>query len=564
MNTSVPYQPEKEPYVFTMYEAVHVILEDISPKLIDYFNSKINPVSSMNILLQNHLKKWLKENQNTSLTDCYPNNLDITDPTLFNAIFCELSSILSQCSETDAYTKYKEISRGRKKYLYNQLREEVGELPLKPRNSLFIKNEWDALNNPYIVKNMAQISMNMDFASISGTFDDFSIQRFKAATSWYKQKDSFLLEFPYYEMLPESRKLSIYLIDLATNCLSLICKNYYRSKSGFVTRALDTRLGLDDTSIISWQSNALDLTYEVTDGMFQVYELESSSNSTRKIIIHEEPYNPALHGLEPEQLFAKIKSDINSGQQYRTIDTFDASIITAILNNFSVASLQDKSLHINLIELAYDVYGNTNIRAEKCERLIKHIIKLGRTRISNVSTTDKGVLLGARNISFFEYQFQVLTDYSLDNEHIITTINMASGDTKIDYSKLSMKDYSAMELVFYLSNYMYTIWNNNVHTYIRSTLYRQIESSKGRVLIQLLQEERLQIYPNLEVFIPYATFKNYLKITSKMDRFKKELSAELESLKGNAIAISDFEILSNGVRVVFHPLSVAEKTIYKL
>jgi len=565
MNVNIPYRAERESNEFTMYEAVHVIIEDISAKLIGYFDNKLKPSPDMNILLQNHLRSWLRENENTTLMDSYPRGRDITEPTLLNLIFCELSTVLSQCSEAEALSKYKEIKRGRKKYLYTQLREEAGELPIKPRNSYFMQNEWDAINSPYILNNMEQMTINFDF-SVTGSFEDFKKYRFDTVTAWYKEKDGFLLDFPYFEMLSAARKLSIYLIDLTYNCLSIICKDYYRSKTGFVTRTLDTHLGLKDASLFSWQSNALELKYEITDGIFQIYEsLELSPNNALKIIVYEEPYDPAMRNVNPDDFFEKVKSDMNKGQQYRTLDTFDVSILTAILNNFSVASLQDKSLQINLIDLAHDVYGDSStLKARDCERLIRHIIKLGRTRISNVSTTDNGLLIGGGNITFYEYKFQVLTNSSMDNENILTTINMASGDTKIDYSKLSMKDYSSMEMVFYLSNYMYTLWNNSMHTYISSTLYRQIESSKGRALMQILQEERLRIYPELDTFMPMARFRSHLKIAAKAQRFKQELAAEMELLKSSGIAVSAYEVISNGVNITFHPLSTAEKTAYKL
>jgi len=557
VNSLIPYEygneQKEQPHRFSLYDTACVIMEDIDPVLIDYFNQKIIKDKDLFILLQNHLMNWVKENNSSSLLDAHPDSQNITEPTMLNLIYCELSSLLSQDDEPAALKKIKEAYRNRKKYLFAQIREEMGELPIKPQNARFIANEWELLNDPII---------RCSVKDTPDTYEEFSKIRFGMIKDWFQNKDSYLIHFYYMEKLSLSRKLSCFVVDLNYNCLSIICSEYYRSKSGFVTGTLDTHLGLKDVSLFSWQSNALELRYEVADGVMQVYEsLELSPNNALKIIVHEQPFDEQT---EPEELFLEIKEDIEKGKQYRALDTFDVSILTAILNNFSVASLQDKSVRISLVDLAKDVYGDSDIRIGKYERLVKHIIRLGRTRISNVSTTDNGLLLGGGNITFFEYKFQIMANSVIKDENVLTTINMASGDSKIDFSKLSTKDYTTMELVFFLSNYMYSLWNNSMHTYISSTLYRQIESSKGRVLMQILQEERLKIYPVLKTFIPLATFKAHLNLSSKLTRFRKELAEELEVLKNSNITVAEYEVINAGVNITFNELSTAEKRVYKL
>ena len=82
---------------------------------------------------------------------------------------------------------------------------------------------------------------------------------------------------------------------------------------------------------------------------------------------------------------------------------------------------------------------------------------------------------------------------------------------------------------------------------------------------QLLQEERMRIYPDTHTTISIKYFKDKIRVTSRNnDRIKKEIVAEMTELLDARIQIADFHFNRNTIDIDFLPLTKEEKLFYKV
>jgi len=555
--------------VFSLEELVTVLVEDLPEDLLKLFQKKILSSIELNVQLQGYLSEkeieWKKMHPQEPIV-CFNEQVY---PMLVRLIFYELDEIFSANStEDDAFSRYWNIKKQAKKRLYGQMREEVGLVPVRPRNPFFIRQEWDALHNPFMNKYMTEEvsdGSSEQYNKLLSDFELFKQDRFSKISAWSGNKNSYLMQFMYYDMLQPFRMLNLLVTDIVYECLSVIINKYYKSKEGFLTRTIDTHLGFKDAALFGWESKNRELKYEITDSVFRVYELMEMSPSNRiKIVIHEAPCDKDENEESLEKLFLEFQNDTASDNT-KTLDAFDMTLLTVILNAFSY-NVHDNSRQVKftLPELVSMLYqSDQRLRPKMYERVLRHIIKIGRINISNV-TTEENVPIFISNFTFYEYKITINSDLIKENSELSTVINMASGDCSIDYSKLDLKSYAAMEVEFYLSNSMYTHWNNRIHTYISTTLYQQIETAKGKMIVQLLQDERLRNYPELDFFVPYSYFLKNMNVSGRNARFKKELEQELSRLAEQKIIVKGFELLSGGVFFHFYPLNSSEKKIYRL
>ena len=85
------------------------------------------------------------------------------------------------------------------------------------------------------------------------------------------------------------------------------------------------------------------------------------------------------------------------------------------------------------------------------------------------------------------------------------------------------------------------------------------------MISQLLQEERMRIYPDTHTTLSIKYFKDKIRVTSRNnDRIKKEIGAEMTELMDASIQIADFHFNRSNIEIDFLPLTNEEKLFYKI
>lgn len=530
---------------YSLEQTANIIAEYISDEIKEYFEKTCNE----NVLSYHDLLDSWAFSLNISNT--------VSLPTL---IMYVLDTCLKNKSEKDAFTQAKLLKKNRKDYFYRTIRQEIGELAPTPNNPKYIETEWCKLNDPYI-RFSTETTVDL------GSKEEFFASKSERIKAWFKDADSYLFQFEYFYVLPDKRRRDCFIQDLSVDILSLICNEFYRNKFGFMTKSPDINFGMENLPIVNWQTSLSKLQFQVENNKIVVFEeLKTNNNQWVKIIMDEiaadcsseEKINSAI---------IKIEAEYNSGVRVRTLDTKDMAIYSAVFNNMTIETATSEPLDMTLPDLAADVYGNTTqITKRMYADLLQRLTKLAHIRITSSVKDINDNFVSESIISFFDLTLTVNTDSdSSGTESTIKTIRIGDNALSRDFSSLSNHEFINMNIQFMPSYYTKNMWKNNVHDQISTRLYKRISSQKGKLIAQLLQKERMRIYPETEIVLPIKFFRENIRFSSpNNDRIKKELIAEMDLLKEMAIQIKDFRFVRSDVTINFLPLSKEEKLYYKV
>ena len=541
---------------YTVEEASKVICEVLPAKIVDYFNNDLIKDPDSLSELYSIIESWHMQ----ASRDIF----NIGSLSLTTLIHYILDTSLVNMNESEAHALYNKAYRNRKYYLFKYLQEEMGDAVIKPKNPHFIQNEWLHISSPFIKDMLGQIIHNSD-ALLPDSEDDFKRKRYDDACHWFKDRTSYLFEFQYFIALSSKKRVDYFLVDLILNCLNIICKDFYRNKFGFITKTPDFRFGLPEgISVVNWQTQDMPLEYEISPSKNSIIVFEPLGDSTNKVrlVIGEVPADCSTEESRREAI-ARVSKEYEEGIRLKTLDTFDFSIYTAILNNLTFKTLD--GLNISMHDLASDIFGyKSDIRLSKYEDLLRRLVKLASTTITATVAGSKGIV-AASLVSFFDLTFIVQTKGSLDDASDKTiTYSTGAESNIIDYSTFTQKDYGVMQLEITPSKHLRDTWTSAIHTNVSSILYKQITSSKGKMLIQILQQERMKIYPKCEVTLNISFFKTKFRLVCKDNRFRNDLDNELNKLRKKQMIIRDYIIERNNFNISFLPLSTAEKIAFKI
>jgi len=538
---------------YTVEEASKVICEVVPAKIVDYFNNELVKDPDSLSELYSIIESWHMQASR--------NMFDIESLSLTTLIHFILDANLVNMNETEVHSNYISTYRNRKNYLFRYLQEEMGDTLIKPKNPLFMHNEWVIISSPFIKNTLDQITFNN--AAITDSENDFKKKRYENAYKWFKNKSSYLFEFQYFAALSSKKRVDYFMIDLGLSILNIICKDFYRNTFGFITKTPDFRFGLpEEIPVVNWQAQDMTLQYEAKKDSIIVYESLGKPTNNVKIIVGEVP---ADCSTEESRIAAinRVAREYEEGKRLKTLDTLDFTIYTAILNNLTFKSLD--GMNISMHDLAYDVFGyKSDIRLNKYEDLLRRLVKLASTTITATVSGPQGTM-AASLVSFFDLTFTVQTKGSLDDASDKTiTYSTGTESNIIDYNSFTQKDYGVMQLEIIPSRHLRDTWTNAIHTNVSSILYKQITSNKGKMLMQILQQERMNIYPNCEVTLNISYFKTKFKLVCRDTRFRNDLDSELKKLIEKKTIIEKYTIERNNFKICFFPLSTVEKIAFKI
>lgn len=477
-------------------------------------------------------------------------------------------------NEREAMDYYTQKKKNRKKYLHKVVRQEyLGKTT--PQNPRHMRNGYMNITSPYCLGQLSNPALS------NLTERAFFDREYERVEQWYKSAEAYIYEYPYFSALSIKKQIEDYLVDLGYFTFSIICKDFFRNRYGFATRSADIGYtAINDTedevpAIVNWQDSVIsvdDLRYEATKDSILVYELIPSASGNVRIIVDIIHNVDCTSQSKKEYEIAKIKEAYRSGRRISHLDTLDHSIITALINNinFSIAAGRENIL-ITFSELAKDVYGtDITLTLKRSKQLFNRLLKLQKMNISFSERNSEGVPIYGRGIDFFNFEYTVAGDFNTGNTQMIAASSLTkdidiSGNADISNTDLLVKDhYNNMLLSITPSEYLRGQWLNGIHT-MSTKAYKSIQSQKGKLLYQLLQEERLKIYPINQAKITIMFLKSKIRITSGTEsRFKADIVQELSNLVTNHILVSDFKINRTSFDINFLPIDANERILYKL
>lgn len=291
-----------------------------------------------------------------------------------------------------------------------------------------------------------------------------------------------------------------------------------------MTKSPDLNFGITDLPIVNWQSSTPKLQFEAADNRIKVFEvLKEENDSTVRIIVDEVAADCSTEDKK-ETAILKLEEEYNAGTRVKTLDTKDLAIYSVIFNDMTIESATSDALKVTLPDLAGDLYGHdAQLTKKMYSDLLNRLNKLAHMRISSTVQDENGNLLSDSVISFFDIVISINSDPDkAGNRKTLKTIKVSENSSLRDFSNLGIHEFINTDITIMPSFYTKDMWKNNVHNQISTHLYKKITSSRGKMVSQLLQEERMRIYPDTHTTISIKYFKDKIRVTSRNnDRIKR-------------------------------------------
>lgn len=557
---------------YTVEEAAEILTLSLPDEIISYYENTYN--DNAMAISEYLIEQWVLPANLSLNTDTFGLNA-IVNYILWEAFINPPTQGKPPLTEREALEHYVQLRRSRRDYLYRNVRDEIlGRA--KPKTTHYIEESWNALTSPYL-KNV----LNNDKELMSKE-DYFSVE-YEKVVKWHNNSESYLFNFPYFSALPAKRRAVGFIQDVGWFVFNKICKDFYRNKFGFITQSPDMTFGIHSqdanspSPVINWQASAIsaeNLKYDATNDSVTVYETIQANDDTKVKIIVDVIHNIDCSTPEKRDLaIRKISDEYKNGERVGHLDATDFSIITAVFNNmtFEIATGKD-DLILTFTELSSDVYGSDyKMSLKRCTDLFKRLLKLNKMSITSSMQDENGVPIYGAAVNFFTFQYSITGTYKakksgqLTPSHLKAELDL-SGEANISNINLLTKDhYNNMVLVISPSEYMRNQWQSGIHTAISSQLYQQITSQKGKLFLQILQKERLRIYPETFSRITMIYIRTQIRVDSNdYRRLKKDLALELENLKQENLLIDDYSINRSSIDITFKPFSDPEKIMFKI
>lgn len=520
-----------------LISSAHELYSLLPTHLIEIYE---NNLTEMKMPLYSNIGDWLCNNG-------FSTQLELS---LENIILYLLDCIVGS-SEQASLALYKKQKRNKKDYLMRSVEKELKDPSKKNR---FIVAEWDLLNKPQL-----KMSAPLNYSE----FEEFKKDRYMQILEWYKDPSSFLSDFLYFSVLAPKRKMLCFLDDLGVTIFTIICTEFYRSRFGYLTKSPDVTFGVQGDPILNWQSSTMNLSYDSDGSKITVYELLGNDDSMNKhcLIIDEIKCDCSTPEKEKAAI-ERINEEYASGVRMRTLDAADFSILTAILNNMTLESATSEPLVISFRELYNDIFSKYE-RRRKYPDFLYRLFKLGKIKISSyIQDAQTGNNIGGDIISFYDMTYEIPTSQA---PKPTLTKTILSDRIMPDVSSFSFEEMDTMILTLSLSNFMKEQWQTGLHSYVSSHLYKQINTQHGKLLFQILQGERVRIYPETKIQLTMEYFSRKFRFSvSNTNRLKKDIISEIEQLKQMNAAVADYSVFRTYIEITFIPLSDFEKIKYKV
>lgn len=450
-------------------------------------------------------------------------------------------------SEREYLQKLEKKKINAKDYFFSKIKKEYTLYMSGHEEEGFIKKYYSAANNPYLKQSVPLINK-----------DDIYNNTYSEILDWKRDSASMLFQFKFFSVLPIKKKCEWFLTELSIFAYNTICNDFYNNASGYVTKTPPLIWDVGG-AVVSWASEMPELNVVMDEpGMFSVYEsIMKDADGCEVIAEIDRIPTSAVTPDEIEKEKLKILSEYASGKRSQTFDTTDWRIYTTIFSMMRFGTFSDGVIHATLPELFSEIYplfsGRNHLKREYVN-LLERLDKISHRTLSSTSLDEFGRAVRQKNITFFTFDYELIGVQGAS-----TVLSFSELKKKLDFNAFNIKELECMQITITPSSHMKQQWMEMKYKEVLSSDFKKLEESKDQVVLQILQEFRIKIFPERECLINYQEIETNIRtLKIKTTRLRKEIRNSIERIAKINSIIEAYEFNKTGINMTFRKLSDAE------
>ena len=522
-----------------------IMAEELPDELSSYFNEAITEREFM-VKLEDYMGNWYIDHRGT---------VDLSDPkNLVLYILEENVDIAATIEQVEpVYLKFVDNRRSSKKNWFNKIKKEYEEIKEKGSSKGLLSADADSY-----------FSLKTMHGPVSGSFtnkEEYIKERYEQIQAWQKDKETSLLSFMYFRMLPPNSRVKAFMIEVSYYIFkSLATEMYGNVTDGYVATVPRS---VNEIPAFSYQQNSfdsLDFTYENGIGnFFNEYFLKSDSK-VRTIVKSVEMSEEEASNVS---LIQSLKDNFNISEGAKSLDPVDFQVLQTICSNFNAALLLNGTITLSLKTLAKQFYNKSSgIRGRDYLYLIKRINKLAEYTLSATRRNSETNIVEKIILHFMDVHFQIPTNNRNEVRNIDREISRILDEKNEDLEDVSM-DISETILNIVPGKSITDAWKTNAIQRVYFKNYNQIEDSKSKLFLTIMETERLKLYPETTEVLDISFFLNKLQFNMVPRKVRTAITDSLRSLVDKKIVIMDFNFVDKThIKIDYIPVTSTEKMVY--
>ena len=518
----------------------NIIEENISDKIRNFYQETFLEDYKLRGRIHAEMGEW-----------CTEKKLSVAALDLNFLIMYTIDMAIAASSSIDAaFKKYSEQRRAQKKYWFGLIKEELGIDGLTPtkNNRRLVSEE---ASNYFFLKRVGAPVISGDFPSEEA----YIAYRYETIRNWFSNRESYLIDYAYFRSLRIASQAKAFLIDIACEVLTYIKEEMYGSLEGYLTSLPTT---VFEAPFFGYRQEKAHPKAEILDGEIQVIDEYQHDGNLIQTVMKSINYDEDAV-MDPAEIGDKLLEEFQLSKQAKILDSKDLQLLASVCSNITASVLTEDSLTISLQTLCKQFYRKKTIRTREYIDTLKRLEKLSEYTLKASRYNDN--VYEKMIIHFFDIHYHIPTESGPNKNIDEEIVEFLKDDTITGF------DYSDAVIQFTMGKTIKDSWRENQIQRVYSKLYNQIESqeSKVKAFLFILEGERLRIYPQDELMLPYSFFLNKLRFSSEnLSKIKSEIKKNLDFLKDQGILLESYEMKKTGVSVKFYPFSPTEQLVYRI
>jgi len=473
-------------------------------------------------------------------------------------------------SADDAYNDYRLAKKNKKDFLHRVIREEYEvftgkqSLDKRPKTTKYLHESWTVNSNPFLGDKQVKITQLA-----------FYQQEYEKVRNWHKNHSDYIFHFPYFDTLPIKSRVLYIIQDIGWLVFNIIKNEFYGNLEGYLTKTPDLNFGIKTSGLplVNWNASPIslqDLRFDSTEDSVTVYEVLENGGVQVKIIVDIIRNLDCSTPEKKTECIDKIRKQYESGERVGRLDTTDYTILAVLLNlmNYEIVTGK-KDFTVSFIELALRVYSDeTSISLKKCNAFFERLVKLSKMSLSFAEMDESGVSITGGIRDFFTLKRYFISSFSSGGKedfYVPKSLEYdLTGEASIlNTSNFTKDHYNHMTLLIEPGEYLKSQYISHLSVDISTKVYQSLPSSKAKVLIKILIEDRLRNLDTLTSRLSMIFLQTQIRVASgAVKRLKQEIVDILYFLKTNSILIKDYKVNRTSFDIYYLNLSYHEKLIY--
>lgn len=516
---------------------VTVVVENLPSYLQDYFQKNIRYNEQLLSAICHEMGEWSQYE-----------HLDLSDISFVARYILETS--LSLSSDINGHIKrYSNLRRYQKRYWFDTVKKELGVEGKKasPRNKTFISDECDRYFMLKKTNNIEDTYKNRE---------DFIWHRYREIEQWAQEPTSPLCRYVYIRLLNDTSQAKAFIIDMGYEIFTYIKNEQYGNPLGFRT-SLPT--DVFKAPFFGFRQERLVLDTESDEQVINVIDKYAYKDTTVDTIVRTFNIGEQTSISEAEDL-AQKEVAVN----YRSLDTNDLQLLTLICSNITADTINDDVVEISLNQICHQFYRKENVRTKARKEVLNHIERLAKYTLQAEQYADG--MYEKLVLHFFDVHYRIPAEKNSGERDIDQ--EMADFLSESELGKSLDFDLSKAVIQFSLGKTIKDAWKEEKMSQIYSKLYHliDVQEPKAKTMLFILENERMKIYPELELkSLPYKFFTDKLRFSNMPpNKIKAEIDKILQLIKEQGILIDNYSMGALSIDLEFLPFSKTEKLVYRI